>query len=76
MSNTDFFTKYASRLLVLNGVDMATNNHDAGARATWSGRLPEGFPSFGALVAAARAPEHLRVRQRRRLPTPPRASSR
>ncbi|MCY0991589.1 DUF1501 domain-containing protein [Nannocystis sp. ILAH1] len=57
MSNTDFFTKYASRLLVLNGVDMATNNHDAGARATWSGRLPEGFPSFGALVAAARAPE-------------------
>src|SRR5690606_18256995 len=45
------------RLLVLNGVDMATNNHDAGSRATWSGRLPEGFPSFGALVAAARAPE-------------------
>jgi uncharacterized protein (DUF1501 family) len=57
LSNTDFFTKYGSRLLVLNGVDMQTNNHDAGSRATWSGRLPEGFPSFGALVAAARAPE-------------------
>lgn len=57
LSNSDFFAKYASQLLVLNGVDMATNNHDAGSRATWSGRLPEGFPSFGALVAAARAPE-------------------
>lgn len=57
MANTAFFEKYASRLLVLNGVDMQTNNHDAGTRATWSGRLAEGFPSFGALVAAARAPE-------------------
>ena len=56
-ANAQFFEKYAGQLLVLNGVDMATNNHDAGTRATWSGRLPEGFPSFGALVAAARAPE-------------------
>ncbi|HEY8379305.1 MAG TPA: DUF1501 domain-containing protein [Nannocystis sp.] len=57
MSNSAFFAKYGSQLLVINGVDMQTNNHDAGARGTWSGRLPEGFPSFGALVAAARAPE-------------------
>lgn len=57
LTNTAFFEKYASRLLVLNGVDMQTNNHDAGTRATWSGRLAEGFPSLGALVAAARAPE-------------------
>jgi len=56
-TNTEFFEKYASQLLVLNGVDMSTNNHDAGTRGTWSGRLPEGFPSFGALVAAARAPD-------------------
>ena len=57
MSNQQFFEKYAASLTVLNGVDMATNNHDGGSRATWSGRLAEGFPSFGALVAASRAPE-------------------
>jgi uncharacterized protein (DUF1501 family) len=57
MSNQQFFEKYAARLTVLNGVDMATNNHDGGSRATWSGRLSEGFPSFGALVAATRAPD-------------------
>ncbi|MBK7826837.1 DUF1501 domain-containing protein [Nannocystis sp.] len=57
MSNQQFFEKYAASLTVLNGIDMATNNHDGGSRATWSGRLAEGFPSFGALVAASRAPE-------------------
>ncbi len=56
MSNQQFFEKYAASLTVLNGVDMATNNHDGGSRATWSGRLTEGFPSVGALVAATRAP--------------------
>ncbi len=57
MSNQQFFEKYAAQLTVLNGVDMSTNNHDGGSRATWSGRLSEGFPSFGALVAATRAPD-------------------
>lgn len=57
MSNQQFFEKYAARLTILNGVDMATNNHDGGSRATWSGRLTEGYPSFGALVAATRAPD-------------------
>ena len=57
MSNQQFFEKYAAELTVLNGIDMSTNNHDGGSRATWSGRLSEGFPSFGALVAATRAPE-------------------
>jgi len=56
MSNQQFFEKYASQMTVLNGVDMSTNNHDGGSRATWSGRLAEGFPSFGAIVAATRAP--------------------
>ncbi len=57
MSNQQFFEKYGPQLTVLNGIDMATNNHDGGSRATWSGRLAEGFPSFGAIVAATRAPE-------------------
>ncbi|MBA3545295.1 MAG: DUF1501 domain-containing protein [Nannocystis sp.] len=57
MSNQQFFEKYGPQLTVLNGIDMSTNNHDGGSRATWSGRLSEGFPSFGAVVAATRAPD-------------------
>lgn len=57
MSNQQFFETYASRLTVLNGVDMQTNNHDGGTRATWSGRLEEGFPSIGAIIAATKSPE-------------------
>lgn len=48
----DFFEKHDKKLLVINGVDMATNGHDSGTRHTWSGRLAEGYPSFAALVAA------------------------
>jgi uncharacterized protein (DUF1501 family) len=57
MANQTFFEAYGPRLTVLNGIDMQTNNHDGGSRATWSGRLAEGVPSFGALVAATRAPD-------------------
>ena len=48
----EFFEKHDKELLILNGVDMATNGHDTGNRHTWSGRLAEGYPSFAALVAA------------------------
>ena len=48
----DFFEKHDKELLILNGVDMATNGHDTGSRHVWSGRLAEGYPSFAALVAA------------------------
>ncbi len=57
LSNEQFLTRHGGRLLVINGVDMETNNHDAGSRAIWSGRLQEGYPSIGALVAAQHAPE-------------------
>jgi uncharacterized protein (DUF1501 family) len=57
MSNQAFFEKHGPRLLVLNGVDTSTNNHEAGSRSIWSGRIPGGYPAFGALVAAAKAPE-------------------
>jgi uncharacterized protein (DUF1501 family) len=53
--NRAFFEKYAAELLVLNGVDTSTNGHDSGSRHVWSGKLAEGYPSFGALVAAARS---------------------
>jgi uncharacterized protein (DUF1501 family) len=57
MSNEAFLTKFGSRLTVLNGVDTSTNNHDSGTRTTWCGRIPEGYPSLGAMVAAAKAPQ-------------------
>lgn len=52
MSNAAFVTKYGASLTVINGIDTSTNNHDAGSRTMWSGRLAEGYPSLGALVAA------------------------
>ncbi len=48
----DFFEKHDDRLLVINGIDTATNGHDTGTRHVWSGRLAEGYPSFAALAAA------------------------
>ena len=57
MSNEAFLTKFGSRLTVLNGIDTSTNNHDSGTRTTWCGRIPEGYPSLAAMIAAAKAPE-------------------
>ncbi|WP_437643256.1 DUF1501 domain-containing protein [Sorangium sp. So ce362] len=55
--NAEFFEKHYSRLLVLNGIDTATNSHDAGVRNTWSGTLREGKPGFAALVAGVHGGE-------------------
>lgn len=52
----NFFPKHAEHLLVLNGIDTQTNNHDAGSRYVWSGKIESGYPSFAALAAAATAP--------------------
>lgn len=58
MKSGDFFSKHAQNLLVFNGVNMQTNNHDRGVTTTWSGRGDGNYPNFAALVAATRAPEH------------------
>jgi hypothetical protein len=55
-TNRQFFEKFSPRLLVLNGVDMQTNNHDGGNRFTWSGHLEDGYPPLAGLIAAALAP--------------------
>lgn len=55
--NAAFFQKYYDRLMVVNGIDMLTNGHDAGNRHTWSGRLTEGHPSLPAFLAGAFGPE-------------------
>jgi len=53
--NPVFFEKYYQQLLILNGVDTQTNAHGTGSRNVWSGKLADGAPSFGALVAAVKA---------------------
>lgn len=52
----NFFPRHASRLLVINGIDTQTNNHDSGSRYVWSGKIESGYPSFAALAAATSAP--------------------
>ena len=55
--NREFFEKHHERLLVINGVDNQTNNHEVGRRYTWSGGFTEGHPNLGALIAGALAPD-------------------
>lgn len=56
MKPFDFVTKYKNQLLVINGIDTTTGNHDTGTRVIWSGRVAEGYPGFGAVLAAAKTP--------------------
>lgn len=55
-TNQQFFEANYDHTLVLNGVDMQTNNHDSGSRYTWSGKLEDGNPPLAALIAAQLAP--------------------
>lgn len=55
--NEKFLLKFGSKLTVINGIDTSTNNHDAGNRTMWCGRIQEGYPALGALIAGAKAPE-------------------
>lgn len=52
-----FFDKYASKLLVINGINVGTNSHDTGKRNTWSGKSEGMYPAIGAVIAGAYAPE-------------------
>ncbi|MBK8254313.1 MAG: DUF1501 domain-containing protein [Polyangiaceae bacterium] len=51
-SSEKFLTEHGKRLLVVNGVDTQTNNHEVGNRVTWSGRPLDGQPALAALLAA------------------------
>lgn len=51
-NNDAFFERHYDKLLVVNGIDTATNSHDAGPRHVHSGNLAEGHPPFAAMVAA------------------------
>jgi hypothetical protein len=56
-NNQAFFTKHADRLLVINGVDVASNNHRIAKRHTWTGQLDDTHPHIAALVAGSHAPQ-------------------
>ena len=51
-SSERFINDHKGRILVINGVDTMTNNHEVGNRVTWSGRPDEGQPALAALMAA------------------------
>ncbi|CAN5240206.1 hypothetical protein BH23VER1_BH23VER1_37420 [soil metagenome] len=58
LSNEDFFARYASELLVFNGLDYSVNNHAPCSRYMATGKLDSlAYPTFAALVAACRGPE-------------------
>ena len=53
MSNADFYARYGSELLVLNGLDYSVNNHSPCSRYMATGKLDSmSYPTFAALVAA------------------------
>lgn len=52
----EFFQRHFDKTMVINGIDMSTNGHEQGRRYTFSGKLNEGHPSLGALVAAKNGP--------------------
>lgn len=52
-----FFQEVGPELLVINGIDTETNNHDTGSRTVWSGSDAQNQPALAALIAQAQAPE-------------------
>jgi len=50
-NNQQFFERFHTDMLVVNGVDAETNSHDAGTRNNWSGRIDPGYPAFAAIAA-------------------------
>lgn len=57
MSNEDFYAKFGTELLTLNGLDYSVNNHSPGERYMATGKLDSmAYPTFAALVAACQGP--------------------
>lgn len=54
--NAPFFDKYYRYMLVINGIDLQTNGHEAATRHRNTGNLMSGYPSLNELYAAATAP--------------------
>ena len=56
-SNDDFFGRHYDKLLIFNGVDVQTNNHELGAQFVSCGSIIDRMPSISALLAATRGQE-------------------
>lgn len=56
-SNRQFFETHYQRLLVINGINYATNSHVVGRTVNWTGRHAPGYPALPALIAAETASE-------------------
>jgi hypothetical protein len=56
-NNAAFFNKHAQRTVVINGLDVASNNHEIGRRHIWTGKLDDTHPHIGAMVAGSWAPQ-------------------
>lgn len=54
--NAEFFNKYHASMLVINGIDLQTNGHDAARRHRSTGNIMGGFPTLNELYAASVAP--------------------
>jgi len=58
MTNRTFFERYASELLVVNGIDISVNNHSPCSRYVATGELDSRiYPTLPALLAGVRCPE-------------------
>ncbi len=55
--NAAFFERFADRLLIVNGIDLTTNNHAVGRRYVSSGKQDASLPHWAALAAATHGPE-------------------
>lgn len=55
--NAEFFDKYHQHMLVINGIDLQTNGHEAATRHRNTGNLMSGYPSLNELYAAVVAPK-------------------
>lgn len=49
----NFFSQYASEILVINGIETSTNNHLTGEKHMWTGRIDDYYPCFAACVAGS-----------------------
>jgi uncharacterized protein (DUF1501 family) len=57
LSNEDFYQKFGSELLTLNGLDYSVDNHAPASRYMATGKLDNlAYPTFAALVAACQGP--------------------
>lgn len=55
--NAAFFERFADKLLVVNGLDLTTNNHAVGRRYVSTGKQDETHPHWAALAAGSHGPE-------------------